>query len=467
MKSTIAGQYFRNYILMFVLSLILAAGALALLDFSDHVISTTLMKNQFRAADLIREDYLEIDAAPVVNNGGGIQVISRAFEIVRTEGLDTIQKETLTPAEFTDFLTNSRRVGVKYSYDVAYSPAGQYWLVVTFPTSVRIDFAVVHNEDYPSADSRSVTGYIAAVLIFYLLLLALSTLLYSRITSIGVLRPLRKLVGGTKRLRDGDYSARVKLNLKNEFRELEDTFNAMAERIEKETILREQAENRRRKLILDLSHDLKSPLAGIMGYAELCLGKELRPEERESFLKIILENSRRADRLLKDLFELSKLDSPEFRLEKSRTDLSEYLREEMAKYLPLLESAGFGCAFQIPEEELPALIDEAQMDRVFQNLVDNAVRYNPPGTNLSVTLEEQADAYALTFRDDGTGMPEELSEEIFSPFVRADEARNPQTGGTGLGLAIVKKIVEAHGGSVQLQTAPGKGCAFLLLIPKI
>jgi signal transduction histidine kinase len=279
---------------------------------------------------------------------------------------------------------------------------------------------------------------------------------------------LRKLINGTQRLRDGDYSARIALDLTNEFTQLQDTFNSMAEQIEKEIALRRQSEETRKKLILDISHDLKNPLASILGYAELCrTSKELTSQEQDAYLKIIYENSLRTNSLITGLFDLAKIESPEFILHKTRVDVCEYLREEMGKFIAAFDVAGFGYGFDIPEEEIFALLDTEQMDRVFQNLAENAVRYNPKGTKISVGLKKQDKDIVIFFQDNGAGIPEEAAKDVFKPFVRADKARNSQTGGTGLGLAIVSIIVLAHGGTIDLKTDSGLGCAFSIRIPWI
>ncbi len=171
--------------------------------------------------------------------------------------------------------------------------------------------------------------------------------------------------------------------------------------------------------------------------------------------------------MLTSLFELSALDSPDFRLALSETDICEYLREQCAGLLPAFDGAGFSYVFDIPESPVYIRLDADQLSRVFQNLADNAIRYNPPGTEIAVGLTEAPDGVVIVFKDNGVGIPEEKARDIFKPFVRADASRNSRTGGTGLGLSIAQKIVVSHGGSIALDTASGKGCAFTITLPKI
>lgn len=468
MKKKLSNQFLSNYLIVFILTITATILAFILLSFASGLISNALAKNRYPASSIMRDDYNLIDASPVFQNGGGVQIVDKNYRVVYTGGIDNIGKSRLSPGEWTDFLIQSKGVSTPYHYDIAYNPAGEFWLIVTFPTSLRIDFSLVSNKNAALGDRILATGVFASVLIIYTLILSAITFIYSRITALGITRPLRKLCEGTRLLREGDYSARVDLRLKNEFAELQDTFNDMAARIEHEMALRKKSENDRRQLILDISHDLKNPLSSVSGYAELCLKKpDLPEEERRNYLQVIHKNSQRANILLNELLELSKLDSPEFTLKQAETDLCEYLRQICCELLPLLEKAGFQYEFDIPEKSLYAMIDTERLGRVFQNLSDNAVRYNKKGTKVSVSLSEHDGKAIILFSDNGCGIPKELSEDIFKPFVRVDSSRNSDSGGSGLGLAISKKIAQAHGGDLTLMDCEGQGCTFKITLPLI
>jgi signal transduction histidine kinase len=463
MKGGLKRQFLVDYLIAFLLSIVAAAFAFLLLSFANDVLSKTLMKNRYPANALMRDDYALIDAAEVVQNGGGVQVVDGHYEVVFSQGLDPFRGEALTAGSFTDFLVESRAIGTPYHYDIAYNKQGDFWLIVTFPTSIRLDFALAFNREAASRDIGNVSAAFVAVAIFYLLLLAAFAAIYSRVTSRSIVAPLRKLTEGTRRLREGDYSARVDLNLKNEFAELQRTFNDMAERIESEIALRERSEEERKRVILDVSHDLKNPLASVAGYAELCVKRgDALGEPIRGYLEVIHKNSRRASALLNELFELSRLESPAFRLNPQRLDMCEVLRQACGEILPSLEQAGFECEFDIPGEPMFSMIDRERLNRVVFNLADNAVRYNPRGTKFRVRMTSAGNRIAITFRDDGVGIPESAAWEIFKPFVRGDDARNSETGGAGLGLSIARKIAEAHGGSLTLDQNVRPGCAFRL-----
>ncbi len=466
MKRKLSNQFLINFLVIFLLTILDTALAFVLLSFASRLISGSLVKNQYPASAIIKEDYRQIDASGVVENGGGVQVVDKEYRVVYSRGLDTIGKDKLTVEEFTAFLTQSK--SRPYHYDILYQPNGEFWLIVTFPTSIRLDFSLVYNKEAATADFMRAGWTIAFVVLTYLLILALFAFIYSRITAASITVPLKKLRDGTRLLREGDYSARVDLRLKNEFAELQNTFNDMAARIEHEISLRKKSEEDRKRLILDISHDLKNPMSSIQGYAELLLKKEnMTGQERNEYLEVIISNSKRANRLLAELFELSRMDSPEFSLNLAKTDICEYIRQMCGELVPQLEREGFRHEFDIPEESIFVMLDTDRFSRVVQNLANNALRYNPPGTLVTLNLTVQDDKGIIDFSDDGIGIPAHLTDDIFKPFVRADNSRNSKTGGSGLGLSIAKRIAEAHGGDLKLCSGENKGSIFRITLPII
>lgn len=405
MARKIKSQFLADYVLMIIISTLIGLFSFMLLGFAGDVISKTLVKNTHTAESLMQDDYKKIDPTPVIEDHGGVQVINTNHEVVFSAGLNTLTKNKLTTAEFTEFLIKSKSIRLPYSYSIEYNEKEQFWLIVTFPTSIRIDLDFAYNKDYTSVDKQGVVGVIVAVILFYLILLALCTIIYSKISSSSIISPLKKLSNSARLLKDGDYSSRVDLNLKNEFGELESLFNEMAQQIEEQMSLRKLSEENRKKLILDISHDLKTPLASIMGYAELSYSKpDLSKEQQDAYMKVIYENSVRANHLITDLFELSKMESSEYALDKTSVDICEYMRRVMGGFIATFDHAGFTYDFDIPENEMVVDIDGNQMDRVFQNLVENTVKYNPKGTNIRIELFEQSAFIVIVFKDNGIGI---------------------------------------------------------------
>lgn len=438
-KQRISYQLLKNYmIVLFIFPLlsILVMIGLTRLDSRNEMYSSNL------AEELMQDDYTAIAAGPIVGKGGGIQVLDSQFKLLRSEGLNPLGTSQLQPDEFVNLMMES--VTSKHVIHFAYNDKEQFWLIVSMQNKVAIfsNIRIILN--------------VQGVLVFTFVSLGMTlavTFILSKITAIRFIRPLRELSQGVKRVRDGDYSTRVPVGNNEEFSELELSFNHMAEQMEKQMDMIEQSEQNRKSLVLDISHDLKNPLTSMAGYAELLLKQKIPAgTELEGYLKIIYENSLRANELIMDLFELSRMDSPAFQLERTTDDFAEFIRTEMIKMLPELEAAGLVPEFDISEEETPFCFDKKAMRRVLSNLLYNSIAYHREGSLLRVRLEKGPGGILLAVVNDSAILSAGGGDRMLEPFVREVEAGSLNPDGSGLGLAIVKKIISAHGGTVRLNT---------------
>ncbi len=438
-KQRISYQLLKNYmrvLFIFPLLSILVMIGLTRLDSRNELYSGNL------AEQLMQDDYTAIAAGPIVGKGGGVQVLDSHFNLLRSEGLNPLGTSQLQPDEFVNLMMES--VTSRNVIHFAYNEKEQFWLIVSMKNKVAFfsNIRIILN--------------VQGVLLFTLISLGMTlavTFIFSKITAIRFIRPLRVLSQGVKRVRDGDYSARVPVGNNQEFSELEQSFNHMAEQMEKQMNMIEQSERNRKSLVLDISHDLKNPLTSMAGYAELLLKQKLPAgPELEGYLKIIYENSLRANELIMDLFELSRMESPAFQLERTRDDFAEFIRTEMIRMLPELEAAGLVPEFDISEEEIPFLFDKKAMRRVLSNLLYNSIAYHREGSLLRVRLEKQEGVIRLMVVNDSAILSAGGGDRMLEPFVRSVEADSLNPDGSGLGLAIVKKIVASHGGAVSLNT---------------
>lgn len=222
--------------------------------------------------------------------------------------------------------------------------------------------------------------------------------------------------------------------------------------------------DRRRNLLLsDIAHDIKTPITTICGYSK-ALSEGIVPEtRRQEYLDAVYAKSMRMSDLITLLFEYVKLESEGFSLYKETGDIAELLRENTALLYADFEDRGMELQMDIPEEPVSYEMDKLQMGRAIANLLTNAVRYGKEGGKVLVRLREGV----LTVADDGQEIEPEFAKHIFEPFSRADKARTAN-GGSGLGLSITAKIVEMHGGVLQLDCDFGEGYtkAFQALLSK-
>ncbi len=299
----------------------------------------------------------------------------------------------------------------------------------------------------------------------YLIIMAVSALYLSRRVR-AFLSPLNRAIR--------DYSLGEADTLPDykgpkEILEIAESFNQMEDRLQKSESERKRMEADRRQLLADISHDLKTPITVIAGYAEALRDQVVPEDQKGYYLDTIVQKTRTVGELLTAFHDFEKLEHPEMRAKTEPVDLSEFTREYLAGRYQELGLGHFTLEAEIPEEPIYCALDQSLFTRVLDNLINNAMCYNPPGTRILAELQVQEGEAVLSIADDGRGIPEELKDRIFDPFVTGDDSRS-QGHGSGLGLAIVNKIVGMHGGRVSLEEEPPQGfrtefCIRLPLLP--
>ena len=218
----------------------------------------------------------------------------------------------------------------------------------------------------------------------------------------------------------------------------------------------------RRDFVANVSHELKTPLTAIAGYAET-LAAEASDKQTVGFAQTIVENARRMQRLVDDLLDLSRIESGGWQPEPRSLGVEAAARDAWA---PFTERAvGRGVQLETATNSTTINGDPEAMRQIFTNLFDNALRHTPAGGRIRVATERAGEATVVRVSDTGSGIPAEHLPRIFERFYRVDPGRSRQEGGTGLGLAIVKHLVEAHGGRVEAESELGRGTTILLYFP--
>jgi two-component system phosphate regulon sensor histidine kinase PhoR len=233
-----------------------------------------------------------------------------------------------------------------------------------------------------------------------------------------------------------------------------------------DTTERQRLEAMRRDFIANASHELRTPLTSIRGFVEaLEDGAKDEPGTAERFLAKIRTHADRMAALVEDLLELSRLESSARPPEPSETRPGEVAADVVASFAE--QAARKPLALRHEEHGAVTVVtDRERLRRILENLVDNAVKYTPPGGNVVVTTTAGPDGSArVEVKDDGPGIEAEHRERVFERFYRVDKARSRELGGTGLGLAIVKHLAESVGAEVTLASEPGKGSTFTVLLP--
>lgn len=229
-----------------------------------------------------------------------------------------------------------------------------------------------------------------------------------------------------------------------------------------------KADRIRRDFVANVSHELRTPITVIKGYTETLLSGDLAdaPERRDRFLGIIQNHADRLSNLVRDLLTLSELESGELAMQPRQVILEDAVRQAFVLLSQRAEAKGIGMEWLGTGGAAGVLADRGRLDQVLINLLDNAIKYSGAGGVVTVDAVEEGKMVRVSVRDQGIGIPEKDLSRLFERFYRVDEARSRERGGTGLGLSIVKHIVQAHGGSVSVESTQGKGSVFSFTLPK-
>ncbi|MNI35113.1 Sensor protein SrrB [compost metagenome] len=239
----------------------------------------------------------------------------------------------------------------------------------------------------------------------------------------------------------------------------------MARRIQNQGEKIKQFDTRRNLLLSNLSHDLRTPLTMILGYAETIRAGLYKDEkELQASAKVLLQRSRYIDKLLDQLLEITRQDEGNLALHVEVHNVSEMMRKIAADYLMFLEGQNFTVEVNIPEEDIQARIDASLIERALRNLLDNAIRYGSEGHYLEIALSEKDDTLSMMVIDKGRGIPLQDQEHVFERFYRVDGSRKGE--GLGIGLSIVQEIIALHHGSITLTSAPFEKTVFEIHLPK-
>lgn len=222
----------------------------------------------------------------------------------------------------------------------------------------------------------------------------------------------------------------------------------------------------RAEFVANVSHELKTPLTAIKGFIEtLKISAKDDPAAMLRFLDIIDKQAQRLENLVNDLLVLSSLETKEVKMNFMAESLDKIVSSVLALQKKAIEDKGHQVVLDIPENLPHVLADRHRMEQVFLNLVDNAVKFTPPGGAIKIQAQWENSHVRVEIKDNGVGIPLEHLSRVFERFYRIDKARSREVGGTGLGLAIVRQIISAHQGKIEVESSPGVGSTFRIFLP--
>ena len=376
-----------------------------------------------------------------INSDGTQQYLLLDADLRIISGYITTDKAQFTEKEFDLYTYNSSHDGVVIEkYYFIHNDKGYY--------------AVYLDEN----NEAGVTPYLFLIIIavggFALLIASLA--LYIKYINKHVQKPLKALSKAMTDFAQNGYREKLTYQGSKEFEQLVDSFNDMVSLLNASETQRSLLEQDRQRMLAGLSHDLKTPITVIQGFSKAMRDGLVSDDEKQKYLNLILTKSESMGVLINGFYEYSKLDHPDFKLSVVDADVAELARTYIASIYDEFELKGFNIDVDITEEKLICEIDKQQLARVFENLTSNFFKYTPMGSTLFLRITKEGSHAKIIFADNGTGMPKDMNDDIFAPFVVGEQSRSHQ--GSGLGLAVCKKIINAHGGEISLSERPIKGC---------
>ncbi|MEC1770509.1 sensor histidine kinase [Schinkia azotoformans] len=269
-----------------------------------------------------------------------------------------------------------------------------------------------------------------------------------------IVSPLLEMKRVTEQISQGNHENELNTKRDDELGDLARSIQLLSDNLER-------LKKDRNEFLSSISHDLKTPLTYLKGYADIAKRPNLTNEQRNEYLAIIKEEAENVVALINDLFELAKMDENQFTIHRRPVMLNDFLEKISQKFQPAFNEANIilqiKCAVNIRVS-----IDAERFRQVISNLLDNALKYSPANTTVTVEVNQNKNGTTITVSDEGEGISEKDLPNIWDRLYRVEKSRSRSTGGSGLGLAIVKKIIEGHGGEISVRSKVNVGTAFTI-----
>lgn len=336
---------------------------------------------------------------------------------------------------------------------------GMQWLVFAEPNREFGRAVIFYGFVEPSA-GEFFSDYFLRPLAYAGVVAFLLAVLLAILITRSVAGPLDQLADVAGGIAQGNYDQRVEPQGPDEVRRVAGSFNTMAAQVK-------ATQTAQRDFVANVSHDLKTPLTAITGWSQALLdGAAHTPDEQRQAAETIYAEANRMGRMVNDLLDLARIESGQFTLSPKPVDLAALIQQVYRSFLPRAEAKEIELG--LDGETVPFVSgDPDRLVRVFNNLVDNALTYTPPGGRVELIVRSAENRVEVTVQDNGPGIAEEELARIFERFYRLEKsrARGEAGRGSGLGLAIVRELVAAHGGQVLVSSEPGRGTAIVVRLP--
>jgi signal transduction histidine kinase len=330
--------------------------------------------------------------------------------------------------------------------------AGLVEIVLVLNMSFLADYA--HNAQWDNALLAMIYNSDIVIVLGYILLgIAIFSVTFLLLQERSI-DYISRLSDAVRNISQGDLNTTIEVVGDDEFSAMAENLNKMAEDIRNLMDKEREAERTKNELITNVAHDLRTPLTSIIGYLELLSGKTtpLPEEMRQKYIDIAYSKAKRLEKLIEDLFGFTKLNYGKIAMHVTKVDIIKLLSQLLEESYPNFEKRGLSYELQsnVPARMINA--DGNLLARLFDNLINNAIKYGAEGKRVTVRVHAEADTVQVSVANYGYVIPAEELPLIFDKFYRVEQSRSTTTGGTGLGLAIVKNIVDMHGGKITVKS---------------
>lgn len=410
-------------------------GFLSLLSESDNI--------QKQMPLLEKGEYEKLDISAITQKNGWIEIIDEDYQVIYRKGSIEEKRNAYSKTEL-DAIINPESIPYTIENYEFKSNTGENFIILSkYP---KENDEIGNTNEIEIYAKKSFSQLITLFICLYILDIIFFIMWLNK----KVKKPLDKINKAMNTFTKNNKEIYLDYEGEVEFTQICSSFNDMVRRLKTMEQEKKLLEESKQKMLADISHDLKTPITTIQGYAKaISDGYVTDSENLNKYLNIIYKQSNKVTELINLLFEYVKLEHPNFKLDLVSNDLSEFIREIIAENYEHIDDKGFVLTFFIPDKKLLCNFDKNQLKRAMSNLISNSLKYNEPGTTINIVVKDSVTHYIIIIADNGIGIPEAIQKEIFLPFITGNEYRNT-SGGTGLGLAITKQIIEKHGGKIHL-----------------
>ncbi|KAA3619313.1 MAG: HAMP domain-containing protein [Calditrichaeota bacterium] len=402
----------------------------------------------------------------VINPGIEIYMLDESGKVIAffAESYKKLQTETVDLGPVRDFIADSQATPI-FGDDPRHLGRKKVFSAAPLQIGKNIDgflYVIIESEQFDIAAETVWESFAVKTLIRSLLVSILVTGIIGLIMFALLTRQLRRITVVVQDFEKGKLNERIPVKKNDEIGHLSASFNKLADTIVANMDELKKTDIFRRELVANISHDLRNPIAAIKGYLETLQLKNdsLDLKKRQEYLTTTLQISNMLEKLVEQLFELSKLEASQVKPQLEPFSVSDLLQDVIMKFKDLAEKKGIHLRAELPEKLPQAYADIGLIERALSNLIDNALRYTPENGEVNVTIKKGNQQIRVSVSDTGCGIREEELPFIFDRFYRVEKSRARATGGAGLGLAITEKILEIHKSTISVDSRVDEGSTF-------